>query len=350
MDKSTLQILDLLSSNLDNSLSISALTKKINEKYGTAYYANIYQKLQKLKGQDLINLNQIGKSSIIELNFQNHFLLDFLTEMEIEKKLDFFKNKPELLPLLIELERSLNDICSIKTLSSIKTERNIKLNRLELLFLLKKSSQYHNETISIYARILDLQKKYNIRITSLILDQKSFSELIRSNETNPIREALPHILNLFCPQSYWGEIRQIKEKSKIRNILNEIKPTKISHSDLIYNLNRFGYKEFGWNIEKGKKICIEYITTALLLQSDVRLFEAIPVIISKNSFDTNLLIFLSQKFGTSKKLLGLLRILRKFKPKNEISKTIEILETLRIEEIPADEKNILKKMRLYDAA
>ncbi len=350
MDKSTLKIFDLLSSNLDDSLSISTLTEKIKKKYGKAYYANIYQKLQKLKKQDLINLNQMGRMSLIELNFQNHFLLDFLTEMDIKKKRIFFNNRPELLPLLIELEQFLNDACSIRTLSSINIERNIKLNRFELLFLLKKSANSHKVTIKIHKKILELQKKYNIQIIGLIIDHKKFSNFIRSSEINPIRESLPRILNLFCPHSFWGEIKQIKGKSIIRILLNELKPTKISNSDLFYNLNRFGYREFGWKIEKGRKICIEYIIISLLLQNDVRLFEAIPIIISKNSFDSNLLIYLSKKYNASNKLLGLLKILKEIKPKNEILETMEIFETLKIEEQPANKQDIIKKMRLYDAS
>ena len=157
------------------------------------------------------------------------------------------------------------------------------------------------------------------------------------------------MLTLFCPQSFWGEIRRIKEKTEIRNIRPETNPAKISDSDLIHNLNRFGYKEFGWNIEQGKEICIEYLTTALLLQNDVRHFEAVPIILSKNAFRSNLLTFLSQKFGTSGKLLGLLKILRNIKPTSDIDKTIEILETLDIEELPADERSIFEKMRLYNA-
>ncbi|WNZ28667.1 MAG: hypothetical protein IAX21_08400 [Candidatus Bathyarchaeota archaeon] len=349
MDKSTLQIFDILSSNLGDFLSISTLTKKIKEKYGNAYYANIYQKIQKLKKQNLINLDQIGRTSLIELNFQNYLLLDFLTEMDIEKKRKFFKNKPELLSILIELEQSMNNICSIRTFGSIKIERNIKLNRIELLFLLKKSSNYHSQTIWIHKRIFEIQKKYNIQITGLIITQNKFSELTGSNEINPIREFLPCILNLFCPQSFWREIKSIKDKSKIRTVMDELKPTKISETDLFYNLNRFGYKEFGWKIETGKKICIEYIIMAMLLRNDFRLFEAIAIIISKNKFDTNLLIFLCQKFHTSEKLLGLLKAIKEIKSENEIIKTIEILDSLQIKETPTNKQDIIEKMRRYNA-
>ena len=75
-----------------------------------------------------------------------------------------------------------------------------------------------------------------------------------------------------------------------------------------------------------------------------------PIILSKNPFRTNLLAFLSQKFGASGKLLGLLKILRNIKPTNDIANTIEILEKLDTKEVPADEKSIFKNLRLYNAA
>jgi len=86
MDTPTLRILDTISSNLGDSISINQLTERIRETYGTAHYANIYHKLQKLKKEGLLSLDLIGRSSNIKLNFQNYLLIDTLAEMEIEKK------------------------------------------------------------------------------------------------------------------------------------------------------------------------------------------------------------------------------------------------------------------------
>ena len=63
MDTPTLRILDTLSSNIGDSLSINQLTERIKDTYGTAYYANIYQKLQDLKNEGLLTLDQMGRSN-----------------------------------------------------------------------------------------------------------------------------------------------------------------------------------------------------------------------------------------------------------------------------------------------
>jgi hypothetical protein len=349
MDMPTLRILDTISSNLGDSMSINQLTERIRETYGTAHYANIYLKLQELKKEGLLRLDLIGRSCNVKLDFQNYFLIDTLAEMEIEKKKNFLTKSRNLLEVLAEMDKSLNDTRAIKSISSIDPARNIRLNRIELLFLLGETSDRLNETVEIYKEMLKLQRKHNVRIDSLIVGKNDFFDLITSDEINPVREALSKKTTFSGPQAFWREISEIAERTEIRTIRTETKPGSISDSDMTYNLDRFGYKEFGLNIEQGAKFCIEYITTAILLMSDARRIEAIPVILAKNNFKSSTLAFLAQKFGTAGKLLGLLRILRDIKPAREIDETINILENFNVKEIPADERSILQKMRLYNA-
>lgn len=349
MDTPTLRILDALSSSIGDSLSINQLTERIKTTYSTAYYANIYQKLQELKNEGLLTLNPIGRSSNVKLNFQNYLLIDTLAEMEIEKKRNFLTKRTNLLPFLTAMDKAFKDTCTIKSICASNPEKNLKLNRIELLFLIAETPNYHTETTELYKEMQKLQNKHNLKIDSLILNKTDFQELSTSDETNPIREALSEKIILFAPQSFWGQIKEIAEKTEIKTSSTETKPANISDSDLTYNLNRFGYKEFGLQMAQGKKFCIEYIITAILLQDDARLTEAIPIILAKNNFNSNMLAFLSQKFETSGKLLGLLKILRTIKPTRETSETIDFLETFNPKEIPANEESILQKMRLYNA-
>ncbi|MGD0158671.1 MAG: hypothetical protein ABSB89_00060 [Candidatus Bathyarchaeia archaeon] len=349
MDTPTLRILNTISSNLGDSLSINQLTNGIREKYGTAHYANIYQKIQELKKEGLLSLDLIGRSSNIKLNFPNYLLIDTLAEMEIEKKRNFLTKRSDQLLFLTEIDKFFNDTCIIRSVSSIDPTKNIKLNKTELLFLLQKTPEYHDETLQLYRQMLKMQKKYNLKIDSLIIDRDDFYDLIMSDEINPLREALSEKIIFFCPQAFWSEIKQVAEKTEIRSIKTETKPADFSDLDLTYNLYRFGYREFGLQLSQGKKFCIEYIITAILLREDARLMEAIPIILAKSSFKSNVLAFLSQKFEASGKLIGLLKILYAIKPTRETAETIDLLETFEQEEIPADKESILQKMRLYNA-
>lgn len=349
MDTPSFRILETISSNIGDSLSINKLTERIKDRYGSAYYANVYQKLQELKNEGVLNLELIGRSSNIKLNFQNYLLIDILAEMEIEKKRNFLTNRSELFSFLSEMDRSLTDNCVIKSVSSINPSKNIKLNRIELLFLLRASPNYHNETVELCRQLVKLQNKHNLKINNLIINNRDFLELTTSDEINPIREAFSEKIILFGPQAFWSEIKEVAQKTEIKTIRSETKPANISDLDLTYNLNRFGYREFGLSFAQGKNFCIEYIITAILLQDDARLTEAIPIILAKNSFKSNVLTYLSQKYDTSGKLLGLLRILNNIKPTSEIIQTIEILESLNAKEIPADSESIVQKLRLYNA-
>ena len=347
------RILDILSTYLGNSFSINQLTEKIKEIYGTAYYANIYKKLHDLETQGILNLIKLGNSSIVALNFQNYLLTDFLAEMEIKKKIDLLERKTDLQMFLKEMDSYFSNMYSIKSICSIDSERNLKLNKMEYLCLLKYSDKELNlpdEKEKIHEGFRKLQDMYNIRIDSLILHEREFSDFLESDEINPIKEILSKKTIFSCPQAFWNDIREIFEKGiEIKTEKNEIKPAEILERDLIYNLARFGYKEFGSRVRQGQKICIEYIITALLMQSDARRIEAIPIIMAKYKFNSELLIFLSQKLGLSERLLGLLKILSNISQKKEVDKAIKLLETFDVNEIEGDKSSILKKMRLYNA-
>ncbi|HTY75072.1 MAG TPA: hypothetical protein VMD05_05850, partial [Candidatus Nanoarchaeia archaeon] len=138
-------------------------------------------------------------------------------------------------------------------------------------------------------------------------------------------------------------------KMEIKTIHEKIAPAKIAETDLAYNLGRFGYHEFGRPSNNGKKICIEYITTALLLQDDIRFREAAPVILAKNNFNSNLLAFLSRKFGTAEDLMSILKILQELKPSKEIKRTIDFLSVFNTQETLTDKQGIEAKLRLYNA-
>ena len=253
MDKTTIRILDTISSNIGDSLSINQLTNRIKDNYGSAYYANIYEKLQNLKNNGLLNLEPIGRSSNINLNFENYLLIDTLSDMEIEKKIEFLNKKTNLFPLLTEMDKSLSDRCCIRSISAINPLKNTKLNRIELLSLLNETPDYSNQTIELHKATLNLQRKHNLKINNLILDKKDFSNLLTSDEINPIREALSQQITLYNPQAFWSQIKETAQKNQIKTLQTETKPLSISELDLNFNLNRFGYREFGASIVEGKK-------------------------------------------------------------------------------------------------
>jgi hypothetical protein len=353
MDETTFRILDTLSRELGRHISINELTSKIAEQYGSAYYTNIYKKISALNKEGITHAARTGKSSIASLNFKNYLLIDLLTQMELKKKQEFIRSKPELQMLLLEIDTYCSDLPFIKSISLINPERNMKLNRAELLILLKSSEQESEIQNTIFAMnkiLLSLQSIHNIKIDYLILTKEEFFDLLASDETNSLKEMLFNQIAFLFPQAFWIEIKTMLEKGiQIRFSEEETNPAKISESDLIYNFARFGYKEIGPEIREGEKICIEYIITSILMKNDARRRDAIPIILAKNRANYSLLIFLAQKYRLLGKLLGLLKALHKNKPIREVHQAIRTLEAMNVKEIKADEKSIESKMRLYNA-
>ncbi len=206
-----------------------------------------------------------------------------------------------------------------------------------------------NETKSVYRMMRDAQSKRNIRADGLLLSTEDFADTLASDEVNPLKEMLSNKVTFHAPQAFWTEIAAILARGyKIRLRNTETNPAKIAEKDLIFNLNRFGYREIGPKITEEEKICIEYIIASLLMKGDARRINAIPAILSKNKANYNLLIFLSQKCGVSGRLLGLLRTMHKIKPKEKIAIVIDILEELVTKEIKADEEAVARSMRSYN--
>ena len=159
------------------------------------------------------------------------------------------------------------------------------------------------------------RRVHNIRIDYLPLTATELLELLTSEEANPLKEMLPDSVCVFSPQAFWSEMLEAERKGlRIRLEEAETDPRKLSENELVYNLERLGYKEFGTEAKQSREILKELLATSLLLKGDARRIDAVPVILAKGGTRWDLLVFLAQKYGTAGRLLGLLRALNHAKP------------------------------------
>jgi hypothetical protein len=345
------KILDILSREIGNPISIRKLKEKINDVYGHAHYPMIYNTIQQMAESKLVHIDKYGKSSVASLKFANPLLIDNLAQVEIINKIRFLEERKDWQILVLQINGYLRDFNMIKSILMIKPETNAKLNRIELLILLRNKDDSINKELDDISDIVELlQRVHNIRIDHLTLDESSFKSLLRSDDANQIKEILFDKIVIFYPQSFWFLIKNMFDEG-IRLQVEEkpINPGKISEQDVEYNLNRFGYQEFGTKISIGNNIGIEYITTSILLKGDARKKEAIPIILAKNSDNTNydLLVFLSKKYRTEG-LITLLKLVYEAKPSNRLKQGIMALKDYSIGEREIDADSIRKKMILYN--
>ncbi|MDE2588625.1 MAG: hypothetical protein KGL95_03020 [Patescibacteria group bacterium] len=354
MNKTTLRILDILSSEINRPLSINSLTDKIYRRYNAGYYRDVYENIQELTKSGILQISKSGRSSIVSLNFDNGTLVDILAEMELERKLDFVQKRKEFQILLSALASRIIDYTIINFVLMIYSERNAKLNRAELAFMLKDSKDLHNE--SEMTDLIDLtgwlESEYNIKIDALFMTREEFIEKLRSESINPIKEMMADKIAIFFPQAFWLEIKHAMETERPLKIEeHEINPSKVTEQDLVSNLAVLGYKEIGTEIKPPSRLIgIEYVITAVLMRENQRRKEAIPIIIAKNEDKINydLLIFLSTKYKTLQLLFGLLKALNQIKPIDVIKNALKRMAAMKIEEIHIDIKSIEEKLRLYN--
>jgi Fe2+ or Zn2+ uptake regulation protein len=351
MDETTSRILDTLWRETGRPLSIRELTSRIRDSHGTAYYTNIYQKVHSLSQDGTITLTRAGKSSLASLNFANYLIIDQLAQLDLKRKHDLLTKSEELQMLFKDIEQRSEDIRSIESISTANTERNLRLNRAELLILLHSGKSHNQRQITeIQVIIRDLGALHNIKLDPLILTTTEFLDFITSDEINPPREMISNMITFHLPQNYWMHIaKRLSNGSRITLWQNETKPAKIPEKDLVFNLSRFGYKEIGPELRQGQKICLEYIITSILITGDARRNDAVPILLTKNSANYCLLVFLSQKYQVSPKLLGILRALNNIMPKTETTQAMETLDMLHTVEERADQRSIEQKMKLYGA-
>lgn len=352
------RILDVLSREIGNALSINKIAEKVKTLYGSGDYKNIHVAINNMSKDRIVTLEQAGNTSIANINFENYMIIDLLSEMELRKKRDFLKNRQEMQMLMLEFDTYLYDQDLIQSISMINPGRNAKLNRAEFLVHLKKSSNrkmIYEAKIGIYVILNHLQMTHTMRIDALVLEDNEVSDLVKSNEANPVREMFYDKITIFSSQSFWLWIRnEIMKGIKIKTEENQIHPAKISQEDLVYNMARFGYTEFGPKIKEGRQICIEYTIASIMFHKDARRIDAIAIMLAKNTKRTNydLLLFISRKYEFAEKLLGILKSLRNLvaHAKTAVGEPIRLLEAMNIEEIKADEKRMKDRLKLYNVA
>lgn len=352
MDETTFKIMYTLARNMGRPLSINALRAKIGKEFPSAYYKNIYDKVQDLAGKGILKAEKIGKSQTITINFGYSGAIDWLTELEIEKKRRIVGKKIEIGMLFTDMEIMGNDSRLIGSISIIDPEKNMRLRRAELLILMKEPrsrEEYGQEAANILRLAMDIETRHNMRLDCLIIKTKSFFNMLASKEYNPVKPMIEGEVGITYPQNYWMSIREFFMKGMALDPASELSPSKMAGNDLEYNLTRFGYAEMGGKLKKGKDICLESVIAATLIFGDARRIESIPVLLAKNKANYPLLVFLARKYGIEARLLGLLKALANIKEVTGVDYAINMLESAGVKELKADGKSIRDRMRLYNA-
>ena len=204
----TSRILDILSREIENSLSISEITRRIEKIYGSAYYVNIYDKIKILAKEKFVTLSSQGNSSLVGLNFENYLLIDLLANMEIGKKLDLLEKQKKLYNVFHDLAVYINDQV-VKEILIIKPNMKSKSDSMELLILLQNSKKkdHVKEKHAISTTINFLQEIHKIQINCFFLEEERFLELLNSKQSDITKDIFSDKIVLFHPTKFWMDVK-----------------------------------------------------------------------------------------------------------------------------------------------
>lgn len=291
-------------------LSILRLTNYVKKKYSRGSYHRVHDTVYRLERENIIYLKNIASSKIVYLNLKNNLTVDILCELDNfikSKMIAKYLNFRLIIDELFELNNE-----SIHSISLFFPEINIKINRLELLIIIKTPFELFEK----YSKIINrLSLLHDIRIDYLILEESKFYDLLRKSDLNPVKEILYDKTTIINSNSFWDlvikalyDLEDIELKYNSDNIL-QTHPLEFTEIDIQYNMMRFGYSELGSKIVEGKLLCIEYLISSILMRENIRWKEAIPLLLNKNqsTLDYTILKFLLSKYNLTKQFSNIVK-------------------------------------------
>lgn len=339
------RILDLLLQNIGSGMSVNELNRKISDKYGLKHsYKEVYQRIRELENEGFIKVQTAGRASILSLNFGNFLTSGTLAIFELEKRQKFMHRHPELTRFFEDIDIGFRPVYTIEFIALAKPEKSRITNSWDLLFVLHRlppitdyrdgrtesaeelKEKEYKEIKCIFSTLETLEKQHNLKINALVLYSEEFQSDISSEEGNQTKKFIGDSMLLKNPEDFWRELRILEEKGFEFRPGKIPEPPGITEGCLQFNLSRFGYSSFLQGRTEKKetgKISIETLIATILLKQDIRLIEAIPVLMTKTKINQRSLLFFSKKYGLINKAGFLLEITKAFLKDNEMLSEIE---------------------------
>ena len=319
MNKEEIKIMSYLSDNLGHGGSILEMSKGIDSRYGPAYYPNIYNTAKRLEKIGIIGIEAEGNSKLINLNMENPISTYYISETENYKN-QGLKLSKELLDdiLSLALEFDIFSICSLET------DKCQRINRLELLIL----ARNHGSNRNLIKSLRRMESNYGTKIDPIILTIDEFAKIMKSGESDLIKDLILDRNILYNIEGFWEMIKQRKIDARYKRL--DKLPQDITRDELAYNYSRLGY-QLNENIKHGNRIAIETIIFAMSINNEIRIRYGAIILLYKNIERINwaYLYYIYKRYDSLGKLKGILLSLAHLtdiKHDNEIRDYIDIIQ------------------------
>lgn len=319
MNKEEIKIMSYLSDNLGHGGSILEMSKGIDSRYGPAYYPNIYNTAKRLEKIGIIGIEAEGNSKLINLNMENPISTYYISEMENYKNQGLKLSKELLGDILsLALEFDIFSICSLET------DKFQRINRLELLIL----ARNHGSNRNLIKSLRRMESNYGTKIDPIILTIDEFAKIMKSGESDLIKDLILDRNILYNIEGFWEMIKQRKIDARYKRL--DKLPQDITRDELAYNYSRLGY-QLNENIKHGNRIAIETIIFAMSINNEIRIRYGAIILLYKNIERINwaYLYYIYKRYDSLGKLKGILLSLAHLtdiKHDNEIRDYIDIIQ------------------------
>ena len=333
MNKEETKILRYLSDSMGNGGNILSMSDGIRKKYGPAYYPNIYNTIMRLEKKGILSTIIDGNNRQIRLDMKNPLSIYYISEAENQKTMGI-EIQQGLLNELLDLALD----SYILTMCSLKHEKHIKINRIELLIIIRS----HEQDGSLISNLLKIESLHNTKIDPIILTSNEFSDMLDGDNLNSIKDLITDKSILYNTEGFWGLIRKYKLDGKYQNLIKF--PDELGQSELAYNYNRFGYSLYE-DTKGGKELSLEDTIFLMNQAREIRIRYGAFILLKKNIRKINLmyLYYIFKRRDQLNVLKGILSTTEEFCDKEDRRKISTLERLIPNRKSEAYDKKLIKK-------
>lgn len=179
-----LRIINCLGKNLGKVFTMNGLSK-----LSKIPYATFHRTASKMN--DLIKMENVGKSKTVELNAKNPLVSSYLAISSDEEKKEFLKKQPIINKIALELETK--DIVILFGSYAKGSEK--ESSDIDLMIINKDGKK--SIPFSKYELL------FNKKINPIFFTENEFAQMIKDDEENVGKQALKNHIILKNPQKFW---------------------------------------------------------------------------------------------------------------------------------------------------
>ena len=273
------KILGYLSDHLGSGGSILSITEGIKKKYGFGYYPNIYNAIKKLRQKGALRIEKEGKSSLININFDNPNSTYYLSEIENQKSTEL-KIPKNIMAGALDLGLQLNPI----SICALEADKHLKINRIELLVLTDSP-----EIEKFIEQLSSIEIRTNIRIDPIILTISEFARIMKTEEQSTLKDMLLDRNILYNSEGFWRTIMRYGINGKYKKMGKSLHD--LSENELAYNYGRFGYTLYE-QLKEADKISLEETIFLMSIKTEARITYGAIILLYKNLDESSGVILL----------------------------------------------------------